>query len=192
MILPAFDEARRLPPYLAAVRAYLDGSYGRAYEVIVVDDGSRDATAEIVAGLAGIGRNCGCCGTPTTRAKGPPCGRAFWPPQGDLLLFADADGAAPIEEMPRLAAAIAAGADVAVGSRLCPTGEVRRGGTGIAGWPAGSSPPPPGGCWASVCWIRSAASRCSAPRPREALRGRHGNSAISSTWNCLLLAKEFD
>ena len=42
LILPAYNEARRLPPYLAAVRSHLDACYGPRYEVLVVDDGSRD------------------------------------------------------------------------------------------------------------------------------------------------------
>ena len=46
------DKARRLPPCLEQVRAYLDGSFRQPYEVIVVDDGSRDETATVVQGLA--------------------------------------------------------------------------------------------------------------------------------------------
>lgn len=44
--------------------------------------------------------------------------RECWPRRGELLLFADADGATPIEESDRLRAAIEQGADIAVGSRL--------------------------------------------------------------------------
>src|SRR3990170_6089548 len=42
VVIPAYNEARRLPPYLASVRRYLDKRYPDGYEVIVVDDGSGD------------------------------------------------------------------------------------------------------------------------------------------------------
>jgi dolichyl-phosphate beta-glucosyltransferase len=47
VIIPAYNEARRLPPHLASVLAYLRAHYP-AFELIVVDDGSRDETAEAV------------------------------------------------------------------------------------------------------------------------------------------------
>ena len=59
VVVPAFDEAARLPATLERVIAHLRGA-GRGFEVIVVDDGSRDATAEVAASalacLAGQGR----------------------------------------------------------------------------------------------------------------------------------------
>lgn len=57
LILPAFDEARRLPPYLERVRAYLEQTFRQTYEVIVVDDGSRDETADGVDAWAKSGHN---------------------------------------------------------------------------------------------------------------------------------------
>jgi dolichyl-phosphate beta-glucosyltransferase len=126
LVLPAFDEARRLPPYLAAVRSYLDGSFGERYEVIVVDDGSRDATAEIVAGIARQWPQLRLLRLAANEGKGAAVRTGVMASRGELLLFADADGAAPIEESARLVAAIAAGADVAVGSRLLPDAKVAR------------------------------------------------------------------
>ena len=46
VIIPAFNEAKRLPPYLELVRRHLDQRYPGGYEVVVVDDGSRDETLE--------------------------------------------------------------------------------------------------------------------------------------------------
>ncbi len=54
VILPAYNEALRLPAFLSAVRTYLEENYPEAYEVIVVDDGSHDDTAAM---LAEIGRD---------------------------------------------------------------------------------------------------------------------------------------
>ena len=126
VILPAFDEARRLPPYLAAVRSYLDGGAAGPYEVIVVDDGSRDDTAEVVAGAAEQWPQLRLLRHARNEGKGAAVRTGMTAAQGELLLFADADGAAPIDQAARLVAAIAAGADVAVGSRILPDTEVSR------------------------------------------------------------------
>jgi dolichyl-phosphate beta-glucosyltransferase len=119
LILPAFDEARRLPPYLEKVHAYLDGTFCRPYEVIVVDDGSRDETATIVQRLAGDWPQLRLVRHVQNQGKGAAVRTGVLAAQGEFTLFADADGATPIEEYARLATAIE-GADVAIGSRLAP------------------------------------------------------------------------
>lgn len=126
LILPALDEARRLPPYLESVRAYLEANFGQAYEVIVVDDGSRDETAAAVERLASQWPQLRLLRHAQNEGKGAAVRTGVLAAGGELLLFADADGAAPIEELARLAAAIAAGADVAIGSRLAADTAVRR------------------------------------------------------------------
>jgi dolichyl-phosphate beta-glucosyltransferase len=118
VVLPAFNEAARLPPFLETVRRWLQSRYGDRHEVIVVDDGSSDGLADLLGRPEHGWRQLRVIRHPENRGKGAAVRTGMLAACGDLLLFADADGATPIEEESRLAAAIAAGADVAVGSRL--------------------------------------------------------------------------
>jgi dolichyl-phosphate beta-glucosyltransferase len=126
VILPAFDEARRLPKYLASIRACLEQDSQQGYEVIVVDDGSRDETAAIVENLANEWDQLLLLRHAQNEGKGWAVRTGILAAHGELLLFADADGAAPFAEHARLATAIAQGADVAIGSRLAWDPAVRR------------------------------------------------------------------
>jgi dolichyl-phosphate beta-glucosyltransferase len=117
VVIPAYNEASRLPSYLKEIQAYFEGR-DESYEVIVVDDGSQDGTAdrvrEVAAGRTSVtvhalGRN---------RGKGHAVRAGMARADGRLRLMADADGATPIGEVARLEAAVAAGADLAVGSRV--------------------------------------------------------------------------
>jgi dolichyl-phosphate beta-glucosyltransferase len=116
VVIPAFNEARRLPPYLEEIIAYFDGR-GAPYEVIVVDDGSRDGTAERVRETAGAApvRVIPLAGN---EGKGAAVRHGMLAAIGAYRMFADADGATPILELKRLEAALAGGADVAIGSRV--------------------------------------------------------------------------
>jgi dolichyl-phosphate beta-glucosyltransferase len=125
VVIPAYNETRRLPGYLKELLAYFEAR-DEPFEVIVVDDGSHDGTPErvreVAAGRAAVrvhalGRN---------RGKGYAVRAGMAQATGTLRLMADADGATPIGEAARLEAAIAAGADVAVGSRVLPDPSVTR------------------------------------------------------------------
>ena len=127
VVIPAFNEEQRLPPTLARLRRYLDAR-GGSYELVVVDDGSSDATAEraraagddVVRVLVNE-RN---------RGKGYSVKRGMLAAHGSLRLMTDADLSTPIEDLPRLEAAVAQGHGIAIGSRavLGANVEVHQGG----------------------------------------------------------------
>ena len=126
VILPAYNESRRLPPYLASVRGYLDERYPGGYEVVVVDDGSRDGLADTLAPLAVDWPELEVIRHQFNRGKGAAVRTGMLAARGRWLLFADADGATPIDQEAKLSDAIQAGADLAVGSRLIAGGDVTR------------------------------------------------------------------
>jgi dolichyl-phosphate beta-glucosyltransferase len=118
LIIPAFNEAKRLPQFLATIRAYGTEELSDDYEVLVVDDGSSDGSRESMESLATEWPQLNLLQHAQNRGKGAAVRTGMLAAQGELLLFADADGATAIEEEARLRAAINGGADVAVGSRL--------------------------------------------------------------------------
>ena len=113
IIIPAFNEEKRLPATLTTVKGYLEASSWEFSEVIVVDDGSRDGTAA-VARAAGVR----VLQNPGNRGKGYSVRHGMLEAKGDWALFSDADLSAPIEELETLwSAAGREGAPCAIGSR---------------------------------------------------------------------------
>jgi len=133
VIIPAYNEAQRLPPYLTSVREHLDTRYANEYELVVVDDGSRDGTADLLDSLTADWPQLVVMRHSDNRGKGAAVRTGMLAAGGDLLLFADADGATPIAEETKLAEAIEAGAEVAIGSRLLDRADVTRRRTWIRG-----------------------------------------------------------
>lgn len=116
IIVPAYNEAHRLPPFLQRTVAYLN-QRGLSYEIIVVDDGSEDQTAQAVERLALQSPRVRLIQLTCNRGKGAAVRRGMQAARGTWQLFTDADGATPIEELTRLESALADGADLAIGSR---------------------------------------------------------------------------
>lgn len=116
IVIPAYNEAERIGSTLEKVTAYLEKMGWRA-EIIVVNDGSRDATPEIVRGWAQKNSIVRLLDNPGNRGKGYSVRHGMTEAKGDMLLFTDADLSSPIYEAQKLFAALARGADIAIGSR---------------------------------------------------------------------------
>ena len=116
LVIPAYNEGARLAPTLERVLGYIARHECDA-EVIVVNDGSRDNTADIVRSFAQDHPSLRLVENPGNRGKGYSVRNGVLHARGRVVLFTDADLSSPIEEVPKLLQALAAGADIAIGSR---------------------------------------------------------------------------
>jgi dolichyl-phosphate beta-glucosyltransferase len=116
VVIPAFNEAARLPPSIGLILEYLKAS-ARTYEVIVVDDGSRDGTVAAVETLNEQGAGIRLVRHQVNLGKGAAVRTGVLASKGDIILFTDADLSTPITDAAPLISAIEGGADVAIGSR---------------------------------------------------------------------------
>lgn len=115
LIVPSYNEELRLPPTLDRIAAYVSASE-RPTEVLVVDDGSKDKTAEVAASYADRIPNLRVLKNGENRGKGYSVRHGMLEAKGEVVLFSDADLSAPIEEADKLLAAMGQ-YDVAIGSR---------------------------------------------------------------------------
>ena len=116
IVIPAYNESARLGATLDKVLAYVRAQ-GWDAEVIVVNDGSRDHTAEIVRTFAAKDPALRLIENPANRGKGYSVRNGMLNARGRIVLFSDADLSSPIEEAPKLLQALDGGADIAIGSR---------------------------------------------------------------------------
>jgi glycosyltransferase involved in cell wall biosynthesis len=116
IVIPAYNEGARLGATLQKVLAYVR-QQGWDAEVIVVNDGSRDHTPEIVRAFAERNPAVRLVENPGNRGKGYSVRNGMLKARGEVILFSDADLSSPIEEMPKLLQALTAGAEIAIGSR---------------------------------------------------------------------------
>ncbi len=116
IVIPAYNESARLRATLEKVLGYVRAQAWDA-EVIVVNDGSRDNTADIVREFMQSNPALRLVENPGNRGKGYSVRNGMLNARGRIVLFSDADLSSPIEEAPKLFQALEAGADVAIGSR---------------------------------------------------------------------------
>ncbi len=115
-ILPAYNESERLASSLPKVLEYVRQRRLDA-EIIVVNDGSKDDTADVVRKFAAVDDCIRLLENPGNRGKGYSVRNGMLHAGGDVMLFSDTDLSSPIYEADKLFAAIRDGADVAIGSR---------------------------------------------------------------------------
>ena len=122
LVIPAYNESSRISTSLRSIGRYLETASFDPVEVIVVDDGSRDGTAEAAISanraICAVGGELRVISNPSNRGKGYSVQRAMQEAHHDWLLCSDADLSTPIKELDRLMGAAAEGGyDVAIGSR---------------------------------------------------------------------------
>lgn len=116
IIIPAYNEGERIGATLDRILTYSD-SKGWSAEVLVVNDGSRDNTVDVVRHYAKDNPCLHLIENPGNRGKGFSVRNGMLRAQGKILLFSDADLSSPIQEADKLFDAIEHGADIAIGSR---------------------------------------------------------------------------
>jgi glycosyltransferase involved in cell wall biosynthesis len=120
IIIPCFNEEQRLPASLEKVAGYIRERRPNA-EVIVVDDGSTDRTAEIAESWRDRIPRLRVLSNGTNRGKGFSVRHGSLEAEGEIILFTDADLSSPIEEGEKLLSALQTH-DVAIGSRAMDRG----------------------------------------------------------------------
>lgn len=120
IILPAYDEEAALGDDLDDVQAAMSATHYR-YEIIVVDDGSRDRTAEIARARPWVRL----IQHPFNRGNGAARTTGIRAARGRVVIFTDADRTYPNARMPELMALMDAGSDMVIGARRVEAGTLR-------------------------------------------------------------------
>jgi dolichyl-phosphate beta-glucosyltransferase len=120
IVIPAYNESVRIRPTLHELLRYISEQNWDA-EILVVNDGSSDDTAQIVREYGAVHPQVLLIENPGNRGKGFSVRNGMLHARGDICLFTDADLSSPITEAPKLFDAIDRGADIAIGSRWLQT-----------------------------------------------------------------------
>jgi glycosyltransferase involved in cell wall biosynthesis len=116
IVIPAYNESERIRATLDKILVHIQ-ERGWDAEILVVDDGSTDGTAQIVQAYAAEHPLLHLLQNPGNRGKGYSVRNGMLHASGEMVLFSDADLSSPIKEADKLFAALAEGNDVAIGSR---------------------------------------------------------------------------
>ncbi len=132
LVIPAYNEEARLPDLLATISREADAIVAASgfelTEVLIVNDGSDDGTPEILREAeAEQAKLKAVLGSGQNRGKGAAFASGVGCASGDYVLLTDVDLSTPLQELPKLAAAVDAGADIAIGSRAIEGAIVERG-----------------------------------------------------------------
>jgi glycosyltransferase involved in cell wall biosynthesis len=117
IVIPAFNEEKGIAEIacrVLSVEADLKNAGVDQLELLIVDDGSKDRTAEVASKIAGVNLIC----HPRNKGYGAALKTGFSKARGELIGFLDADGTYPPEYFPQLCRAALNGADLVIGSRM--------------------------------------------------------------------------
>ena len=117
VVIPAYNEEKRLKNHVPDIVTHLAG---KSFEIIVVNDGSKDGTAQVAKSFPSVR----VIDLNPNRGKGCAVKAGMLAAQGRYVLFTDADQSTPIGEVDKLLAKLEAGYDMAIGSRAIPGAEV--------------------------------------------------------------------
>lgn len=118
VIIPVYNESKRLPLTLIDVDKYLSET-GFSYEIVVVNDGSKDSTAEIVRRFSHLIKNLRLLNNTENHGKGWVVRQAMLDAKGDVRIFMDADNSTTIDQFSKMTPYFPK-YDVVIGSRDIP------------------------------------------------------------------------
>lgn len=124
VIIPTYNEEKRIGETLNRIVSYLSQKYGDNYEIIVVDDGSIDETLKVIKQYPLASKKIRILVNEKKMGKGYSVRKGMLLAEGDYLLFTDADLSTPIEELEKLFFWIGKGYDLAIGSRSLKGAEI--------------------------------------------------------------------
>ena len=126
VVIPAYNEEERLKRHLPGIVEFLQ-SKGRPFEIIVVNDGSKDGTACVTGEFAKTHPMVRLISLSPNRGKGGAVKAGMLEARGRIVLFTDADQSTPITEVDKLLAKLEVeGYDMAIGSRGIPGEKVQQ------------------------------------------------------------------
>jgi len=116
VIIPAYNEEKRLPKTLVEIDKYLR-KQDYDYEIIVVNDGSKDKTAQIVEDFKSKIANLKLIDNKINHGKGYVIRQGMLEAKGEFRVFTDADNSTPIDQIEKMWPEFEKGYDVVIGSR---------------------------------------------------------------------------
>lgn len=123
VIIPAYNEAERLPLTLFDIDKYLSQA-SFSYEIIVVNDGSKDNTAQVVENLMPIIKNLKLINNKFNQGKGGVVAQGMLEAKGNIRLFTDADNSTSIDQVEKFFPYFKEGYQVVIGSRAVKGAEI--------------------------------------------------------------------